>query len=136
MLAAFLLGLVAGLRTFTAPAVLWLLRHGGYPADGLGVLALLEYGADLHPAAASRTAAGPLIARLASGAFCGWAVTNGTELMPWGVALGVAGALVGAFGGLRARLRAIALVGAVPAAILEDCVAIALAVVVVLGLVR
>ena len=136
MLAAFLLGLVAGLRTFTAPAILWILRHGGLWGYALGVAALLEYAADLHPKAASRTAAGPLIARLASGGFCGWAVTTGTGSEIWGILLGACGALVGAYGGLAIRLRAIALAGAVPAAILEDCVAIALAVAVVLELVH
>ncbi|HYL26477.1 MAG TPA: hypothetical protein VEW74_01515 [Candidatus Nitrosotalea sp.] len=136
MLAAFLLGLVAGLRTFTAPAVLWILRHGGLWGYALGVAALLEYAGDLHPKAASRTAAGPLIARLASGAFCGWAVTAGTGVVPLGILLGACGALAGAYGGLPIRLRAISLVGAVPAGILEDCLAIALAAVVVQRLVH
>jgi uncharacterized membrane protein len=44
---------------------------------------------------------------------------------------GVAGALLGAYGGVAVRLRTIAATGAVPAAILEDVVAALLAIVVV-----
>lgn len=134
--AALLLGVVAGLRTVTAPAVLWLIRHRGPAAYVLGVLALGELAGDLHPGAPARTRATGLIARIVSGAFCGWAVTTAAGAsIAAGVVLGIAGALCGAYGGLAVRTRAIATIGAVPAALIEDAVAIIAAIVVVGGLV-
>lgn len=135
LLAAFLLGIVAGLRTFTAPAVLWLLRHRSGWATLLAVLAFAEYAGDLYPKAAPRTGLFPLIVRMASGAFVGSAiaVTAGTSAVAGAIA-GVAGAVVGAYGGLALRLRAIAAIGPVASGVLEDVVAIAIAVTVVLHL--
>ena len=132
-IAALLLGLVAGLRTLTAPAVLWLVRHPSPIAYALGVLALFELVGDLSPKAPPRTAAVGLGARVLSGAFCGWAVTAaaGRPAIA-GAAIGVAGALLGAYLGLAARVRAVSLIGRVPAALLEDAVAIALAFAVVI----
>ena len=76
MLVAILLGFLAGLRTFTAPAVLWLMRRDTPLAYALGVLALVEYVADLYPKAPARTRPLGLIARGCSGAFCGWTVAS------------------------------------------------------------
>jgi uncharacterized membrane protein len=133
--AAFLLGLIAGLRTFTAPAVLWLIRHRTPAAYVLGALALAEYAGDLHPNAPPRTKAVGLVARLFSGAFCGWAVTSSAGgSVALGAAVGALGALVGAYLGLAARMRAVGFIGRVPAALTEDAVAILGAVAVVLGL--
>ncbi len=128
-LAIFLLGIAAGLRAFTAPAVLWIARHGGLWAIVFGILAVLEYAGDLYPRTPARTKAPGLVARIASGAFVGWslAVTSGTSGAA-GALVALAGVGVGAYGGLAVRMMAIAAVGAVPAAILEDVVAIALAV--------
>lgn len=134
LVGALLLGIVAGLRTFTAPAVLWLLRHGGWPAYVLGALALAEYGADAQPNTPARTAPFGLGARLISGAFCGWAVTATSGVAVWGGLLGAFGAVIGAYGGLAVRARAILLIGRVPAALLEDAVAIAGAVIIVLAI--
>jgi uncharacterized membrane protein len=127
--AIFLLGIVAGLRAFTAPAALWLMRYGGLWAFVLAALALLEYVGDLYPRAPARTGAPGLIARVASGAFVGWslATSTGTPVVA-GVVVALAGVAVGAYGGLALRLKAIAAVGAFPSAILEDVVAIVLAV--------
>lgn len=132
LLAIFILGIVAGLRTFTAPAVLWLMRHYGVWAIVLGVLAILEYAGDLYPAAPARTRGFGLIARLVSGAFVGWAMAvpaGGAAAL--GAIVGAIGALTGAYGGLALRRAAAAAIGAVPAALLEDAVAIGLAVLVV-----
>ena len=99
--AALLLGVVAGLRTFTAPAALSLWRHFGPLGYALGALAVLEYVGDLHPRTPPRTGTLGLLARCASGAFCGWGVTTAHDASAaTGVALGVAGALIGAYGGL------------------------------------
>ncbi len=131
-LTALLLGIVAGLRTFTAPAVLWLVRHRSPAAYVLGLFALLELAADLHPKAAPRTGAAGLSARVLSGAFCGWAVSApaGRSAI-LGAAIGALGALAGAYLGLAARTRAISRIGRVPAALLEDAVAIAGAIAIV-----
>jgi uncharacterized membrane protein len=135
LLAALLLGVVSGLRSFTAIAVLWLVRHPGPVAYGLGVLGLLEYAGDLYPNTPARTSSTGLIARLLVGAFCGWVVTATVGSPPIaGALLGALGALVGAFGGLAARLRGITLVGRVPAALIEDAIAVAGAVAIVLKL--
>jgi uncharacterized membrane protein len=128
-----LLGIVAGLRTFTAPAVLWMVRHRSAVAYLLAALAFLELAGDLHPKAPPRTGAAGLIARLASGGFCGWAITapaGGSVVL--GVVLGLVGALIGAYGGLAVRERAIDLIGRVPAALVEDAVAVVGAALVVL----
>jgi uncharacterized membrane protein len=125
LLAAFLLGCVAGLRTFTAPAVLWLMRHTSLLAYVLGVAALAEYFADLLPKVPARTSVGPLVLRMASGAFCGWGLAwSGGGLTIAAAVVGALGAILGAYGGLALRMRAIALIGRVPAALAEDLVAI------------
>jgi uncharacterized membrane protein len=130
------LGFVAGLRTFTAPAVLWLMRHGGPAAYALGALALAEYAADLNPKAPPRTGTFGLAARVLSGGFCGWAVSAAAAFpVVAGVLIGAGGAVAGAYLGLAARTRATLLIGRVPAALLEDLVAIAAAYCTVLMLV-
>ena len=130
LLAAFLFGIVAGLRTFTGEAVLFGLR-GGVAGIVFPILAIGEYVADAFPQMPPRTSIGPLLFRCASGAFMGWTVAR----IP-GIIMGVAGALIGTFGGYRARMRLIAKTGAIPAALIEDVIAIALAFVSVLLLPR
>jgi uncharacterized membrane protein len=127
--AIFLLGVAAGLRTFTAPAVLWVMRHGGLWAIVLAILAIGEYAGDLYPKAPARTSPPGLIARIASGAFVGWslAVTSGAPGVA-GALIALIGVAVGTYGGLAVRLRTIAAFGALPAALLEDVVAIGIAV--------
>lgn len=131
LLAALLLGFVAGLRTFTAPAVLWLMRHASPIAYVLGVLAIAEFVGDLHPQAPARTRAVGLLARAISGAFCGWIIASPSGLPGIGAAVGAFGAIAGAYIGLALRMRAIAPLGNVPAGILEDIIAIAAAVLIV-----
>lgn len=123
---AFALGAVAGLRTMTAPAALWLARGSSPVAAALAAMALAEYAGDLHPKAPARTAPLPLAARIVSGAVCGreLAKTSGSGTLA-GTASGAAGAIAGAFIGLALRERAAKRIGAVPAAIIEDLVAIA-----------
>jgi uncharacterized membrane protein len=132
LVAAVLLGFLAGLRTFTAPAVLWLMRRPGPLAYVLAVLALLEDAGDLHPGTPARTQPVGLIARACSGAFCGWAVTSqsGAPVLA-GVLLGALAAVGGAFAGLAARKIAIERTGRIPAALLEDAIAIVASIAVV-----
>jgi uncharacterized membrane protein len=126
LVAPALLGLCSGLRTFTALAVLWLLRHPGPVAWGLAVLAVLEYLADLHPNAPPRTRAAGLFARACTGGFCGGALLAGAgHPIVAGVVIGALCAIAGAYAGLAVRMRAIRIVGRVPAALLEDGFAIA-----------
>ena len=135
LLLAFLLGLVSGLRTFTGPAVLWIMRHGGIGAYVLGTAALFEYFFDVYPKAPSRTSSSNLVFRILSGAFVGWWAGVATGIRPvWGAIAGVIGAIVGAYGSLPIRKRAIAVIGNVASGLFEDVVAIAAAVAVVAAL--
>jgi uncharacterized membrane protein len=119
LLLAFLLGVVAGLRSFTAPAVLvwaahrgWLNLHGT-PLSFLAstaatvifiLLAIGELIADQIPSTPSRTAPPGLIARIVTGGLCGAGIAAaGTQSLAVGAILGIVGALIGAFGGHRAR---------------------------------
>lgn len=133
MLAALLIGLVAGLRTFTAPAVLlWLRDRGGVWAILTSVAALIEYYADVHPKAPPRTAVSGLVPRMLGGAFCGCQLTamhGGAAIA--GAALGFVGATAGAYASLALRKKAIDAIGVVPSGLLEDAVAIALSFLVV-----
>ena len=129
LVAALALGLVAGLRTLLAPAALFLAR-GSVAGYVLAIASLAEFGIDLYPKAGSRTRPAGLAGRIASGAVVGGVLCAFRGAPPAaGCVLGVLGALAGAFGGKALRIRAIERVGAVPAALGEDAVAIALVVV-------
>jgi uncharacterized membrane protein len=129
---AILLGFLAGLRTFTAPAVLWLMRRGTPLAYALGLLALLEYVGDLYPKTPARTHPVGLIARGCSGAFCGWTVAslNDTTVADAMLA-GAIAAIIGAYVGLAIRSWGATLIGRVPAGLLEDVITAAASVAVV-----
>jgi uncharacterized membrane protein len=134
LLVAFALGVVAGLRTFTAPAVLLLARHARVAGAIVAVLAVGELIGDLLPNTPSRTSPMPLAARIVSGAFVGCYVADG----PLGVRVaggvaGIIGAVIGTFVGHAARLKAIARIGPIPAGLVEDVVAIGIAVAAVLA---
>jgi uncharacterized membrane protein len=132
IVAILLLGFLAGLRTFTAPAVLWLMRRDTPLAYALGVLALVEYIGDLYPKAPARTRPVGLIARACSGAFCGWTVASLSSAPVAGAVLaGAVAAIIGAYVGLAIRSRAITLIGRVPAGLLEDVITAAASVAVV-----
>jgi uncharacterized membrane protein len=123
LLAAALFGIAAGLRVFTAEAVFFGLRAAGWPRIVFPIFALGEYVADATPWIPARTQIFPsLMLRLLSGAFMGH-VAGGIP----GLILGIAGALIGTYGGYRMRMTAIAKIGAYPAAIAEDIIAIVLA---------
>lgn len=127
LLLALAIGFVSGLRTFTSLAAIFLVR-GGVWGYVLGVCAIGEYVADTMPWIPSRTMPPSVVIRSVSGAIAGWLITTaqgGSAIA--GAIAGIIGALLGTFGGHAARIAAIARIGALPAAILEDAVAIALA---------
>jgi len=144
LLWVFGIGVVAGLRSLTAPAVVawaahlgWINLHGTHLAlmgsawavAIFTLLALAELLADQLPSTPSRTTAVPLTARIITGLLTGacLAVAGGVAL--WlGAVVGAIGAIVGAFGGYRARVglvRALRVADFV-IAVLEDLVAIGL----------
>jgi uncharacterized membrane protein len=131
LLLALGIGLVAGLRTFTPLAAVFLVR-GGVVGIVLGVAALGEYVYDLNPNCPSRTSFPSNLARLLSGGIAGWyliAARGGSPLL--GALAGIVGALIGTYGGAAVRRRLIVRLGAVPAGIVESLVAIALAALIV-----
>lgn len=141
LLLAVLIGVVAGLRALTAPAVVgwatllqWINLDGtwaswlGHPVT-VGVLtvcALGELVADLLPGTASRTGAVPFAARMVLGGFAG-AVLGTAWGYSWGaLGAGVVGAVLGTLGGYQARTRLVAAHDGhdLPVALLEDAVAL------------
>ena len=126
-IAAFVLGISVGLRVFTAPAVFYLIR-GSKIGHVLGIIALAEMVGDALPTVPARTFPPLLLARLFGGAFIGWVSSNAHGLALVGALVGVVGSWIGSYGGLKVRTIMIKAVGALPAAILEDLVAILLAI--------
>jgi uncharacterized membrane protein len=142
---AFGIGFVAGLRAFTAPAVVswaaslgWLnLRDSpvAFMASTWAVvifslLAIFELVGDLLPGTPKRTAPAPLAVRILVGGLCGaclFASTNQSLLI--GAALGAIGAVIGAFAGYEIRKRLVAglRIKDIFVAIPEDLIAIGLA---------
>jgi uncharacterized membrane protein len=139
---AFLIGVLAGLRSFTAPAAVawaahrrWLeLRHSPLaflhsPASWLifTALALAELVADKLPSTPGRTQPLGLIARFLTGGLSGAAVAvSGASSLAFGAVLGAAGGIAGAFVGYQVRTRLVKALK-VPdfvIAVLEDAVAI------------
>lgn len=118
---ALLLGFAAGLRTFVAPAA-YFLHLRSVAGFVLAFFAVVEMIVDALPQAPSRTQAPAVAVRAISGGAVGYFVAG----IPGAVA-GVAGAMAGTYAGHAARLKAIAAIGAIPAALAEDAIAIALA---------
>jgi uncharacterized membrane protein len=140
VLAALLIGVIAGLRTMTAPAaVSWAAFFGVLRLEGTGLAfmgfavthwvltaaAVLELVTDQLPATPSRKTPVQFGARLASAALCGAALTIASGSWAIGLVAGVLGAVIGTLVGAGARGRlADAFHRDRPAAILEDVVAI------------
>jgi uncharacterized membrane protein len=140
------IGVVAGLRSLTAPAVVawaahigWINLHGS-PLAFVGTawavaifsfLALFEFVTDLLPSTPSRTARLGLSARIVTGAFTGACLAIAGGATVWlGALAGAIGGIAGAFGGYQARVGLVRSLG-VPdftVAIPEDLVAIGLGV--------
>jgi uncharacterized membrane protein len=148
LLMALLIGVVAGLRALTAPAVVaWAAAFGWISLDGtwaqwvahpititvLTILALGELVTDQLPSTPSRRVPMQFGARLATGGFSGAVLATGAVLNPttWVIvgAIGAAliGAVIGTLCGAEARKRLAAAAGGRdrPVALVEDVIAIA-----------
>jgi uncharacterized membrane protein len=139
------LGIVAGLRSLTAPAAVtwaaclgWLDLHGtplAFMGSRVAVVifslaAVAEYVADKLPRTPSRTKPGSVIGRMVLGGLAAacLSVSAGQSLLV-GAVLGGVGALIGTFGGYQIRRRLVSglRVKDIAIAIPEDLVAIGLA---------
>jgi uncharacterized membrane protein len=141
------IGIVAGLRAMTAPAaVSWAAYLGWLKLDGsilafmgyawtpwiITVLAVAELVTDQLPSTPSRTVPVQFGTRMLSGALTGAALGIVAGTLVIGAVLGAAGAVIGTLGGRAARAALARRFGNDrPAALLEDVVAIAAAVLVV-----
>ena len=142
-----LIGVVAGMRTMTAPAaVSWAaylgrLALGGTSLSWLGhavtpwvltLFALGELVTDQWPTTPSRTVPIQFGARLLTGGLSGAAIGTANGALVSGLVAGIAGAVIGTLGGRAFRAQLAAAFGSDrPAAFLEDALAIAAALVTV-----
>lgn len=145
LLCALLVGIVSGLRTFTPPAVAsWFARSGSltvassplafmgyrYTPIILTALALFEIVNDKLPKTPSRKTPPQFIARILSGALTGATIGTSAGSMVLGLVLGVLGAILGTFGGAAMRAKLASAFGRdFPAALLEDVMAVGLAII-------
>lgn len=141
LLMALLIGVVAGLRSLTAPAVVawaafigWIDLHGTWASwvaniitvIVLTVLAVGELVNDKLPNTPARTAAPIFAARIITGGFAGAVLGAWPHWTFTALGSGVIGAVLGTLGGYQARKRLAAVAGKdLPIALLEDAVAIA-----------
>lgn len=142
LIAIPLLGVVTGMRSMTAMAVLCWFAHEGYlPLDDtwaawagklsttliFTALALAEFVADKLPKTPNRTAPGLLLVRVVIGGLVGAIVAAGLEGSDIeGIILGVGGALIGAFAGFLIRRELVNRFGGKdwPVALIEDASAV------------
>jgi uncharacterized membrane protein len=143
------LGVVTGMRSMTAIAALsWFVWLGLVPEYGWAtwiahlvvaiiftVCALGEYAVDRLPNTPRRTDIGPVLVRVVVGSLVGAMAAKAIdEPVAGGVIFGAVGAIIGAWGGFFVRMTVARIFRRdLPAALLEDASAIALA---VLALVR
>ncbi|MEO6103340.1 MAG: DUF4126 family protein [Pseudoxanthomonas sp.] len=137
---ALLIGVVAGLRTMTAPALVsWAAHLGWLPLQGtwlaflgyawtpwiFSALALGELVTDQLPKTPSRTVPVQFGTRIVMGGLCGAAIGTASGSWMVGMLAGVVGAVIGTLGGRAVRARLATAFGRdLPAALLEDVVAI------------
>ena len=147
LLLALLIGVISGLRTMTAPAaVAWGAALGWFDASQtplafmgyrwtpwiFTVLAVIELIADQLPSTPSRKVPMQFGARIVSGALSGAAIGAASSLLFGGLIAGVIGAVIGTYGGAAARSRlAVSFGKDLPAALIEDAVAVIGAVLIV-----
>src|SRR5580658_5180427 len=144
LLLPFGIGVVSGLRAFTAPAVVAWAAHLGWihlsgshlafmgSAWAVGIFtlgALAEFVADQLPTTPARTTAVPLAARIVMGLLTGTCLGMAGGASLWlGALAGAFGAIAGAFGGYRVRVGLVRTLQApdLAIAIPEDLIAIGL----------
>jgi uncharacterized membrane protein len=145
LLLAFAIGIAAGLRSLTAPAVVawaahrgWLNLHntslsfmGSTAAVAIfTILALVELVADQLPSTPARTKPVGLIARIVLGGLSGAVVAlAGGQSAAVGCIIGAVGGVAGAFAGYQVRTGLVRALKApdLVIAVLEDVVAVAAA---------
>lgn len=137
---ALAIGVVAGLRAMTAPALVsWAAHLGALDLSStwlsflattsarlvLSLLALIELITDQLPSTPSRKVPVQFGARIVTGGLSGAAIGAGSGMLLTGLCAGVAGAVLGTFGGAAMRASLAKNFGSDrPAALIEDAVAI------------
>ncbi|MDH6195110.1 putative membrane protein [Mycobacterium frederiksbergense] len=141
LLLALLIGVTAGLRSFSAPAaVAWAAALSWINLDGtwaqwlahpitvtvLTILAVVELVTDQLPNTPSRKTAVQFIARLVTGGFAGAVIGTAWGYTFGGLGAGIVGAVLGTLCGYEARTRLVAATGGrdLPIALGEDVVAL------------
>lgn len=140
LLLALLIGVISGLRAMTAPAaVAWGAALGWFdvsqtPLAFMGykwtpwiftLLAVVELITDQLPSTPSRKVPVQFGARIVMGALAGATIGAASGLLFGGLIAGVIGAVIGTYGGAAARGRLAASFGKdLPAALIEDAVAV------------
>jgi uncharacterized membrane protein len=145
------IGIVAGLRSMTAPAVVsWAAYLGWLNLDGslvsfmenagvvvlFSLFAVAEYVADKLPRTPKRTNAGPLVGRILMGGLAGACLSaSSAGSLLAGAGLGGIGAVAGAFTGYEVRRKLVRDLETkdLNVAVVEDMLAIGLAVAVIAG---
>ncbi|BBX08431.1 DUF4126 family protein [Mycolicibacterium aichiense] len=141
LLLALLIGVVAGLRAMTAPAVVawgaflgwidvtdkWSSWVGSWITVAvLTVLLLVELVTDQLPKTPSRKSTAQFLTRLLTGAFAGAVIGSAFFHTFSSLGAGIIGAVLGTLGGYEARSRLVAANGGrdLPVAIGEDVIAV------------
>ena len=140
LLLALLIGVIAGLRAFTAPAVMawaaflhWINLSGTWASwvghwgtvTVLTIIAVAELVSDQMEQTPSRKTAVQFVTRLVTGGFAG-AVLGTAWGYPWSsLGMGIIGAVLGTVGGYEVRTRLVRATGGrdLPIGVLEDVVA-------------
>ncbi|HVQ07705.1 MAG TPA: DUF4126 family protein [Allosphingosinicella sp.] len=139
-LLALAIGAIAGLRALTAPAAIcWAAYLGWFSLAGtplafmgsvwaagaFALLALLELVGDQLPSTPSRKVPVQFGARLAMGALCGAAIGASRDMLVPGLVAGIVGAVIGTYAGAAFRAALTRAFGRdLPAALIEDAIAI------------
>ena len=140
LLLALLIGVIAGLRAFTAPAVMawaallhWINLSGTWASwvghwatvTVLTIIAVAELVSDQMEQTPSRKTAVQFVTRLITGGFAGAVLGTAWGYQWSSLGMGIIGAVLGTIGGYEARTRLVRATGSrdLPIGVLEDVVA-------------